>query len=35
MGGLVSFLGKDPFVKSGNLRFETMKIYMKGGCHCG
>jgi len=27
--------GKDPFVKSGNLKFGTMKIYLKGGCRNG
>jgi CspA family cold shock protein len=28
----VSFGGKDPFVISGDLKFGTMKIYLKGGC---
>ncbi len=27
----VSFGGKDPFVISGDLKFGTMKIYLKGG----
>ncbi len=25
----------NPFVKSGNLKFGTMKFYLKGGCHYG
>ena len=28
-------LGEDPFVKSGNLEFGTMRIFLKGGCHNG
>jgi hypothetical protein len=35
MGGLVSFNGDDPFVKSGNLTSGTMEICLKGGCHYG
>jgi hypothetical protein len=35
MGGLVSFLRKDPFVKNGILRFANMRIYGEGGCHHG
>ncbi len=26
-------LGEEPFVKSGNLEFGTMRISLKGGCH--
>jgi hypothetical protein len=35
MGGLVSFLSKDPFIKNGILRFGNMRIYWKEGCHHG
>ena len=35
MGGLVSFLRKDPFVKNGILRFGNMRICGEGGCHHG
>jgi hypothetical protein len=28
-------LGEDPFIKSGNLEFGTMRISLKGGCHNG
>jgi hypothetical protein len=35
MGGLVSFLSKDPFIKNGILRFGNMRIYWKEGCHYG
>jgi hypothetical protein len=28
-------LGEDPFVKSGNLEFGTMRISLKGGGHNG
>jgi hypothetical protein len=35
VGGPFSFSGEDPFVKSGNLKFGIMKIYLKGGCYYG
>ena len=28
-------LRENPFVKGGDLKFETVKIYLKGGCHHG
>ena len=28
-------LREDPFVESGNLKFGTMRISLKGGCHYG
>jgi hypothetical protein len=35
MGVRVSFSGKDSMVRSGNLRFGTMRIYSKGGQRFG
>jgi hypothetical protein len=28
-------LRENPFVKSGTLKFETIRIFLKGGCHYG